>query len=98
MGENVKHTPAKWADIKGYIVVKGGHTIASVNSYNTSEGKANARLISAAPELIDLVREMIPFLEDIARQRHPSWRPEMADRDSVLGRAYSAIAKVEGRP
>lgn len=47
------HTPGKWANIKGYIVVKSGHTIASVNSHNTTEGKANANLIAAAPKLLE---------------------------------------------
>jgi hypothetical protein len=48
---DAQHTPAPWADICGYITIKSGHNVASVNSHNTSEGKANARLIAAAPDL-----------------------------------------------
>ena len=45
------HTQGQWS-IEGSKVVGNGYNIAHVNSHATSEGKANARLISTAPELL----------------------------------------------
>lgn len=91
MGEIVKHTPAKWADIKGYIVVKGGHTIASVNSYNTFEGKANARLIAAAPDLLAALKEAVDFANKANNY--------IAGQDLPASAGWlAAIAKAEARP
>lgn len=110
MAETVKHTPGPWeagVNPKGVytneVVVRPagqfphGTWIADCGDSVDGTRMANALLISAAPELVDVVREAIPFLETIARNHHPEWRPEMADSDSVLGRAYAAIAKAEGR-
>lgn len=72
----------------------GGRYFSICVSATSEEDK---RLILAAPDLLGVVMEAIPFLESIARSRHPSWMPEMADKDSILGRAYAAIAKTEGR-
>jgi hypothetical protein len=52
------HTPGPWADICGYITIKGGRNVASVNSHNTTEGKANARLIASAPDMVEAGRKL----------------------------------------
>lgn len=88
MTDAVKHTPGKWADIKGYIVCKTGYTIASVNSYNTEEGKANASLIASAPLLLEERNELLETLKYIAKQ----W----PDSFAALS-ARAAIEKAEGR-
>lgn len=50
----------------------------------------------ASPEMVELVKEMVPYLETIARSHHAAWQPEMVDEDSILGRAYAAIAAAQG--
>ena len=54
-----KHTPGPFLNSQGYIVGKGGYTIAHVNSHNTCEGAANARLIAAAPALLETLKGLI---------------------------------------
>lgn len=88
MTETVKHTPGPWADIKGYIVVKSGHTLASVNSHNTGEGKANALLIASAPLLLEQRNDLLETLKHIAK----TWPDSFAAHS-----ARAAIAKAEGR-
>lgn len=63
-----------------------------------SEHLANARLVAAAPELLEALKETLPFMIDIAKARHPQFEPTMADDDSAIGKAMRAIAKAEGRP
>lgn len=57
----------------------------------------DARLIAAAPDLLEVAKATLPFLIEIAKQRHPKFEPEMADEDSTIGKALKAIAKAEGR-
>lgn len=75
------HTPGPWADIKGYIVVRGGHTIASVNSYNSFEGRLNSRLIAAAPDMLDCL---------------VSIRKSLIGSDVDIEHINKVIAKAEG--
>ena len=46
-----KHTTGPWS-INGNKIDGNGYHIASINSHGTTEGKANARLIAAAPDLL----------------------------------------------
>lgn len=51
----VKHTPGPWISIEvGLIIAKGGHTVALIPTNNAwMPVKDNARLIAAAPDLLD---------------------------------------------
>ena len=55
------------------------------------DGHINARLIAAAPELLEALKEMLPIVHDAMN----------ADDDDVIGkiayRASAAIAKAEGK-
>lgn len=74
-----KHTPGPWAITKPEsfdetpmpIIDKRGFRVAWVNPYAAtwSDGvdKANARLIAAAPELLDALRDILPLAESYAR-------------------------------
>lgn len=84
-----KHIPGPWfygqesADPEWYIVtIKGGLIIANVNAHHHQE--ANARLIAAAPDLLD-------FVKWVAAQGEPNNQMEIFKRARLLA------AKAEGR-
>ncbi len=82
-----KHTPGPWhtylshKDINRHIACKDGNSIAKEVHH------ANARLIAAAPELL----EQCKHLEKVIRCR----LPEM-DADIELAKLREVLAKVEG--
>lgn len=57
-----KHTPGKWyywvAASTSYIDGPDGALIAAVHTEDGAEAKANARLIAAAPSLLDALAEL----------------------------------------
>jgi hypothetical protein len=91
------HTPGPWR-ATGRRVVKwsdGGVGIGIADcSFAipevTDECLANARLIAAAPDLLDALRTLLPQISD---------RPEAASAfpDEDLAPGLAAIAKAEGR-
>ena len=100
----MKHTPGPWYyedDSYAPYIVDSTRVIRLADVHDTpflSNGncgrrasKANARLIAAAPELLESLREMLPIVHDAMN----------ADDDDVIGkiayRASAAIAKAEGR-
>lgn len=54
----MEHTPWPWS-INGNKIDGNGYHIASINSHATTEGRANARLIAAAPDLFSFVQEWL---------------------------------------
>ena len=59
-----KHTPGPWT-LDGNYVYGSNFVIAQVYqiSFENPEGKANARLIAAAPEMFDVLKETLEVLE-----------------------------------
>ena len=96
------HTPGPWEiaedDANGQAVVRGEHTeIATcwhhcVGSLEI-EMRANARLISAAPELLEALKE--------AKNGLRYWEPQTAygasERARICALVDAAIAKAESR-
>lgn len=58
-----------------------------------AEGKANARLIAAAPDMLEALREMTDLAYKLA-MASPDLNPEV---DRIIPKARAAIAKAEGR-
>lgn len=96
------HTPGPWK----IITLEGvdGHLflchddgtenipplVAKVYDHQHADAEANARLIAAAPELLEALRELLDQLEGIGI-------PEWAGAEGLyLGQAAAAIAKAEG--
>lgn len=92
-----RHTPGPWRSVhrsSGADIEAAGKVVAHV-PWLDAEGMANARLIAAAPELL----EALERLESLTRH---GWHG--ADRESIDGqyfagglkRAQEAIAKAKG--
>lgn len=99
-----KHTPGPWCYTDNFGIVKFDSLgqlavrIAEPACRTTHEGEANARLISAAPELLEALKAVVhecctPEPEHYGR----SHQQQMADRMAAFDRARAAIAKAEGR-
>ena len=101
MSEELKHTPGPWdLDVRGYtFIVSGGigYITRDVCRMDAStmaafEQKANARLIAAAPDLLEALQNAKGFLDTpISRRRN--------EGDSFYGEIVAslnaAIAKAE---
>ena len=86
---NTKHTPGPWT-LEGGKVCGNGYYIATVNSHGTTEGRANATLIAAAPDL----------LEALQRMNNRGWFAQTVcaseEENADMAFARAVIAKAEG--
>ena len=89
-----KHTPGPWEvayqDKNGQSVVKGEHIEVATCWHHCvgsieKEMHANARLIAAAPELLEALKELMVAADRVS-----------AEPVTWLGKARAAIAKAEG--
>ena len=81
------HTPGPWR-IVGDEVASGMTQIAEV--YRAVNGSANARLIAAAPELLDALQVMLHEFVELPERAH-------TERGYAAKLARQAIAKVQPR-
>lgn len=95
------HTPGPWRlcgafGMQGLVEPSaGGNPVASVTGYyhHAGQTEANARLIAAAPDLLEALQRLIPHAVHMESCSH--------DDDGVrrdIERARAAIAKAEGAP
>lgn len=88
-----KHTPGPWTLNGFYIEFDAATRIATASNWRMSgvdahaEAKANARLIAAAPDLLEVLEQFVAWVDA------PS---ESAFSDSQLAAARAAIAKAKG--
>ena len=90
--EAMKHTPGPWNyDRSGYsLYVNSGRelvTALSMDGKRLETSEANARLIAAAPDLLEALKSVIAWLDA---------SDESAFSDSQLALARAAIAKATG--
>lgn len=91
---NAKHTPGPWSYWPSVAYAEGvitrdatlGHIATPAVMGDRGVMIANARLIAAAPDLLDALRALLPFAMEIVNKNH----------SSVIN-ACAAIAKAEGR-
>lgn len=90
---DAKFTPGEWSVICNKVDGNGYH-IASINSHATTEGAANARLIAAAPELLEALEspvlyELMGMIEDgaSADAMWPLALAWMVERDAAIRKA-----------
>jgi len=97
------HTPGPWHVTKGpaprEIRADDGPYIASVYDVAVTYGErnANARLIAAAPELLDRVMDAVLVLEAIRENWGDDHPGLLKTIDEELPPLRAAIAKAEGR-
>lgn len=82
---NTKHTPGEWRVEKQnyHHVTNGLVTIADVSPHN-KEGEVNAKLIAAAPELLEALRQLSSQISKMDYDEYAI---------PALGLAYDAIKK-----
>ena len=111
---SIKHTPGPWVidsdgDGKANAIVTSTHTasldddICEVYGGNKDDDdirKANARLIAAAPELLEAIREVVGFfdcaVEINALQKMALLLAHFDDNLEEIKRLQTAIAEEEG--
>jgi hypothetical protein len=107
VAENAKHTPGPWKIAeRSRVVLDNAQLIRPVDDRNHEHGAtaivalgdANARLIAAAPELLEALRPFQELYKQAVSYRHDpgstcEWRIAFDD----LARVDAAIAKAEGR-
>jgi hypothetical protein len=90
-GERTQHTPGPWmASVNSIIVfARGQDRICTLNSNETlfpkSEREANARLIAAAPELLEACKVALNYCS------------QLPEGSALELRLSDAIAKAEGK-
>lgn len=100
-----KHTPGPWKKYDSafpqFFVTTDGKDICKVSSEDVSmlEAEANARLIAAAPDLIEALEKMVEYAHQYSgRERSQSAAMEIVETpisDDVAA-ARAAIAKARG--
>lgn len=109
--DNTQHTPGPWKvntaqkeswNSVGLIIhAPDGSAIAMSGGYNSDECKSNARLIAAAPKMLEALKEAEARLRSLA---HIFNAPNFTDRyddgpltERTLGIVTDAIAQAEGK-
>ena len=95
-----KHTPGPWSAIGRYVksfgpsFLSGGREVCAVSNFTGSEGEneANARLIAAAPELLESLTQTVASLE----YWFPRWGDPGGANSAMMNVARAAIAKATG--
>ena len=97
-----KHTPGPWkVNLNGAVLSFNGDiiphlmTLTRSGEITESEYEANARLIVAAPELLEALKIASKKLNALYAGRTPN--DETSVIDSLIQDIESAIAKAEGR-
>lgn len=97
-----QHTPGPWQIVRHNhrIIVQdedGRFQLADAGLADNRVAEANARLIAAAPEILEALRRAAKRLEAVLRF-HGAGQPEAAfETHADLQAAHFAIAKAEGR-
>ncbi len=92
----MKHTPAPWTSNKVGVVYGPSESIVCFlrGYYGSEEAEANAKLIAAAPDLLDSLRILYEETADYIRLNH------LGDvhHNRSMQYARDTIAKAEGKP
>lgn len=91
-GRDMAHTKGTW-HMEGPQLVGNGYGIGHVTAHNTSEGKANAALITAAPELLEALEALELYVTNNLESNYPTG----VDVNSTqFDKARAAISRAKG--
>lgn len=92
-----KHTPGPWRELVTRIDDANGYQICHLDLHGKSEAErdANRRLIAAAPDLLEALKEAEPML-DAMLKNITRYLPEYRNMPA-LAQARAAIKKAEGQ-
>lgn len=96
-----KHTPGPWEVFDGIILCEkinsyGNWYVAGIQREHTKEDKANLRLISAAPDLLEALKDLLNQIKTCYKEDSEGLL-FVSDFDLNLDNANNAIAKAEGK-
>jgi hypothetical protein len=83
-----RHTPGPW-NAEGKAICGDGVVVAHTTMRGGQDWLANARLIAAAPDLLEALREILTLTERLAAGTRD-------ETDERIGSARAAIEKAEG--
>lgn len=84
-----KHTPGPWRYVDGYFdcdVWAGNKKVLSYERHPTDEDRANARLVAAAPAMLEALQRLL-----IEREGHFSTRPAWDKARAAIASATEAV-------
>ncbi len=95
--ETTKHTPGPWkardcftnGQPVEYAIETRDAWLASVhitgpkNGFDCEEAEANARLIAAAPELLEALKKVLPLVESLVLDGEPYMNEQEEARDAI---------------
>lgn len=104
MGDNVKHTPGPWqiefghtqtaSGIQYWQVTDGADAICCNQFCYAGDAEANARLIAAAPDLLEAAKDVLKLF-----RYHTEDAADAADFAAAVEiQIEAAISKAEARP
>jgi hypothetical protein len=87
----MKHTKGPWTYDETYGLIMAGETIevAACHAGRGGDAKANARLIAAAPEMLDRLYECLGYVE--------ANEAEWSEPSVIQKLLRETIAKIEGK-
>lgn len=100
---NTTHTPAPWTtsynDAGHPCMIRGEHAVCVIRTNNHQEAIANAKLIEAAPLMLQEMLRYLPVLERIENDMPAIWY-EMTQGTGIatLNGYREAIKKAGGKP
>jgi len=95
----MSHTPGPWINDRSHpewernVVWSGDMVVARVVDDQHANADANARLIAAAPELLEVCRKLLAWQSEDDPYACDDWMEFAADLGAMAGHA---IAKAEG--
>ena len=87
----MNYTPGPWLTDRNHIITDKGDEIATASYRQSGYVQANIRLIAAAPELLEALKEITTFFANACQCK-------MSDGFvCIVHRTKKAISKAEGR-
>ena len=103
---NTKHTPGPWTYDSTWSLINGPkkEEVAAIHSGTIGDrvhrqqraiADANARLIAAAPEMLEALKLLTTYVEEYKRGK--IWDINFVEVTNAINKARAAIARAEGK-